>query len=131
MRNVKSSPNRNQTFRSFVKRLGIDSKCLLCQDVPIRWNSTYLILETTKNFEEVFIWMDFKDDSYSPCFMNKENSGVLESPNGIDFQNCRTFVSFLKLFYNAIKKFSSSLYVFFKYLIWWDVCYWTKYCSFN
>ena len=55
MRNVKYSPNRNQTFRSFVKRLGIDSKCLLCQDVPIRWNSTYLILETAKNFEEVFI----------------------------------------------------------------------------
>ena len=55
--------------------------------------------------------MDFKDDSYSPCFMNKENSGVLESPNGIDFQNCRTFVGFLKLFHNAIKKFFSSLYV--------------------
>ena len=29
--------------------------------------------------------MDFKDDSYSSYFMNKENSGVLESPNGIDF----------------------------------------------
>ena len=43
--------------------------------------------------------------------MNKENSGVLESPNGIDFQNCRTFVGFLKLFHNAIKKFFSSLYV--------------------
>ena len=55
--------------------------------------------------------MDFKDDSYSPCFMNKENSGVLESPNGIDFQNCRTFVGFLKLFHNAIKRFSDSLYV--------------------
>ena len=33
------------------------------------------------------------------------------SPSGIDFQNCRTFVGFLKLFYNATKKFSSSLYV--------------------
>ena len=44
-------------------------------------------------------------------FVDKENSGVLESPNGIDFQNCRTFVGFLKLFYNATKKFSGSLYV--------------------
>ena len=33
------------------------------------------------------------------------------SPSGIDFQNCRTFVGFLKLFYNATKKFSGSLYV--------------------
>ena len=55
--------------------------------------------------------MDFEDNSYSSCFMNKENSGVLESPNGIDFQNCRIFVGFLKFFYNATKKISNSLYV--------------------
>ena len=55
--------------------------------------------------------MDFEDDNYSSYFMNKENSGGLESPSGIDFQNCRTFVGFLKLFYNATKKFSGSLYV--------------------
>ena len=36
---------------------------------------------------------------------------VLGSPCGVDFQNCRTFVGFLKLFYNATKKFSGSLYV--------------------
>ena len=43
--------------------------------------------------------------------MNKENSGGMRSPSGIDFQNCRIFVGFLKLFYNATKKFSGSLYV--------------------
>ena len=36
---------------------------------------------------------------------------VLGSPCGVDFQNCRTFVGFLKLFYHATKKFSGSLYV--------------------
>ena len=55
--------------------------------------------------------MDFEDDSYSSYFMNKENSGGMRFPSGIDFQNCRTFVGFLKLFYNATKKFSGSLYV--------------------
>ena len=29
VRYVKASPNRNQTFRSFMERLGIVSKCLL------------------------------------------------------------------------------------------------------
>ena len=69
------------------------------------------MLETTENFEKVFIRMDFEDDSYSSYFMNKENSGGMRFPSGIDFQNCRTFVGFLKLFYNATKKFLGSLYV--------------------
>ena len=94
-----------------MKRLGIESKCLLCLDVPTRWNSTYLMLYIAKNVEKVFLRMDFEDDSYSSYFLNKENNGGLGSPCGVDFQNCRTFVGFLKLFYNATKKFSGSLYV--------------------
>ena len=46
VRYVKSSPNRNQTFRSFMERLGIESRCFLSLDVPTRWNSTYLMLNT-------------------------------------------------------------------------------------
>ena len=95
----------------FVERLGIESKSLLCLDVPTRWNSTYLMLETAQKFEKAFIRMDFEDDNYSSYFMNKENSGGMGSSSGIDFQNCRIFVGFLKLFYNATKKFSGSLYV--------------------
>ena len=49
---VKSSPNRNQTFRGFMERLGMKSKSLLCLDVSTRWNSIYLMLETAKNFWE-------------------------------------------------------------------------------
>ncbi|XP_030958950.1 uncharacterized protein LOC115980889 [Quercus lobata] len=41
----------------------------------------------------------------------KEDSGGLGSPCMSDFQNCRAFVTFLRLFYNATKKFSGSLYV--------------------
>ena len=111
MRYVKSSPNRNQIFRSFVERLGIESKCLLSLDVATRWKSTNLMLDIAENFEKVFLRMNFEDDSYSSYFLNKENSGGLGSPCGIDFQNCRTFVGFLKLFYNATKKFFDSLYV--------------------
>ncbi|XP_023896650.1 zinc finger BED domain-containing protein RICESLEEPER 2-like [Quercus suber] len=77
----------------------------------VRWNSTYLMLDTAENFEKVFLRMEFEDDSYSSYFLNKENSDGLGSPCGVDFQNCRTFVGFLKLFYNATKKFSGSLYV--------------------
>ena len=111
MRYVKSSPNRNQTFRSFVEILGIEFKSLLSLDVPTRWNSTYLMFDTTEEFEKVFLRIDFEDDSYFSYFLNKENSGGLGSPCRVNFQNCRTFMGFLKLFYNATKKFSGSLYV--------------------
>ena len=111
VRYVKSLPNRNKTFRIFMERLGMESKSLLCLDVPTRWNSTYLMLETAKNFEKVFLRMDFEDDGYLSYFRTKEYSGGLGSPCMSDFQNCRAFVTFLRLFYNATKKFSSSLYV--------------------
>ena len=59
-----------------MERLGIESKSLLCLDVPTRWNSTYLMLETAQKFEKVFMRMDFENDNYSSYFMNKENSVV-------------------------------------------------------
>ena len=111
VRYVKSSPNRNQTFRSFMERLGMESNSLLCLDVPTRWNSTYLMLEIAKKFEKVFLRMDFEDDGFSSYFRTREDSGGLGSPCMSDFQNCRAFVTFLRLFYNATKKFSGSLYV--------------------
>ncbi|KAK9991746.1 hypothetical protein SO802_026731 [Lithocarpus litseifolius] len=84
VRYMKSSPNRNQTFMGFMERLGIESKSLLCLDVPTRWNSTFLILETAQKFEKVFIRMDFEDDSYSSYFMNKESSCDMGSPSVAD-----------------------------------------------
>ncbi|KAL4619863.1 hypothetical protein ACB092_06G111500 [Castanea dentata] len=102
---------RNQTFRNFMEMLGMESKSLLCLDVPTRWNSTYVILETAETFKKVFLRMDFEDDGYSSYFRSKEESGGLGSPCMSDFQNCRAFVTFLRLFYNATKKFSGYLYV--------------------
>ena len=55
--------------------------------------------------------MDFEVDDYSSYFRTKEANGGLGSPCMSDFQNCKAFVTFLRLFYNAIKKFSCSSYV--------------------
>ena len=43
------------------------------------------MLQTAQKFEKVFIQMDFKNDSYSSYFMNKENSGGMRSASSIDF----------------------------------------------
>ena len=55
--------------------------------------------------------MDFEDEAYNTHFHKQEKSGGLGTPDVSDFHDCRLFVSFLKFFYNAIKKFFGSLYV--------------------
>jgi hypothetical protein len=111
VRYVKSLPNRFQIFKYYVKTLGIESKSLLCLDIATRWNSTYIMLESAVKFEKVFLRMDFENEAYNTHFHKQQKSGGLGAPDASDFQDCRLFVSFLKLFYNATKKFSGSLYV--------------------
>ena len=94
-----------------MERVGMESKSLLSLDVPIRWNSTYIMLEIAEKFEKVLFRMDFEDDGYLSYFRTKEDSGGLGSPCMSDFQNCRAFMTLLRLFYNATKKLSSYLYV--------------------
>ena len=106
VRYVKSSPNRNQTFRSFMKMLGMESKSLLYLDVPTRWNSTYLMLETTEKFEKLFLRMDFENDGYSSYFRTKGDDGGMGSSCMNDFQNFRAF--------KKKKNYVSCYYLFFE-----------------
>ena len=69
------------------------------------------MLESAVKFENVFLRIDFEDETYNTHFHKQQKSGGLRAPDASDFHNCRLFVSFLKLFYNATKKFSGSLYV--------------------
>jgi hypothetical protein len=68
VRYVKSSPNRFQIFKDYVKTLGIESKSLLCLDIATRWNSTYIMLESAVKFEKVFLRIDFEDEAYNTHF---------------------------------------------------------------
>ena len=44
-------------------------KSLLCLDVSIRWNSTYLLLDATQKFEKVFEVFDDIDPYYKSELM--------------------------------------------------------------
>ncbi|XP_062088979.1 zinc finger BED domain-containing protein RICESLEEPER 2-like [Humulus lupulus] len=54
MRYVQSSPARLKRFKESCKDANIESKALLCLDVVTRWNSTYLMLESTIKFKKAF-----------------------------------------------------------------------------
>ena len=54
VRYMRSSPQRLKKFKECTKEENINSTALLCLDVKTRWNSTYLMLETSFKFVRVF-----------------------------------------------------------------------------
>ncbi|KAL0009737.1 hypothetical protein SO802_004845 [Lithocarpus litseifolius] len=109
VRYVKASPNRLQTFKKCVEKVKIESKAILCLDVATRWNSTYKMLENAEKFEHAFKRMEYEDLDYILHFQDGDYGR--RPPNEDDWETCRKFVKFLRLFYNATKKFSGFLYV--------------------
>ncbi|XP_028084977.1 zinc finger BED domain-containing protein RICESLEEPER 1-like [Camellia sinensis] len=118
VRYVRSSPNRHESFKKCVEMCQIESKSLLCLDIPTRWNSTYLMLESAEKFEKAFERLEEEDSNYRSYFLKgdrEDGSGRKKkswgAPTEGDWNNCRLFLKFLRLFYNATKRFSGSLYV--------------------
>ncbi|XP_038896681.1 zinc finger BED domain-containing protein RICESLEEPER 2-like [Benincasa hispida] len=68
VRFVRTSPARLATFKKCIKEGNIDSKSMLCLDVPTRWNSIYLMLEAAVKFEKAFERL--KD--YDTVYMNEK-----------------------------------------------------------
>ena len=107
-------------LRNVQKSKKIDCKSLLCLDVPTRWNSTYLMLEAACKFENAFERMEEDDTNFKYHYLDYDIGGdeitgirgiTSTLPTKQDWDNCRVLVKFLKLFYNATKRFLGSLYV--------------------
>ncbi|KAI8554479.1 hypothetical protein RHMOL_Rhmol05G0102500 [Rhododendron molle] len=136
VRYVRSSPQRLESFKKCVEKEKIVSNQTVCLDVCTRWNSTYLMLEVAIKFEKAFQKMAEEDNGFKTFFGIKERddgelvsfeggetielvseSGQVRSnrvqriPTKLDWKNCAMFTKFLKLFYNATKKFSTFLFV--------------------
>lgn len=67
------------------------------QDLPIRWNSTYLMLETAIGQREAFTLLS-DIDPYFDCLSNEE------------WDEVKTIADFLKPFYDITVFFSGSTY---------------------
>ncbi|XP_034921578.1 zinc finger BED domain-containing protein RICESLEEPER 2-like [Populus alba] len=114
IRFVRSSPSRHLAFKKWAEKLHIECKKSLCLDVATRWNSTYLMLEAAEKFEKVFVRLGEKEPRYMSYFLevdSKGNKKNIGSPSLEDWENARTLIKFLKIFYMVTLRFSGSLHV--------------------
>ena len=113
VRYVRASPARFEKFQECIEDKKIKAKCLLSFDVPTRWNSTYLMLDCALKFVRVFDRLEEEDGHYKLYFCEADGNGkkLIGPPNYLDWENVKTFVKFLGIFYEATLRFSGSLFV--------------------
>ncbi|XP_062099854.1 zinc finger BED domain-containing protein RICESLEEPER 2-like [Humulus lupulus] len=112
VRYVKSSPARLKRFKEVVIEERIECKRLLCLDVQMRWNSTYLMLNIALKFQKAFESME-SDANFLKHFDEVDKDGKKKEgpPTETGWENAMVFVKFLETFYEVTLRFSRSTYV--------------------
>ncbi|XP_038887371.1 zinc finger BED domain-containing protein RICESLEEPER 4-like [Benincasa hispida] len=87
----------------------IEPKAFVCVDVSTRWNSTYLMLDHALKFEKAFQCLEEEDEDFVHYFTEDENGKKRKGPPTLaDWNHVRTFIKFLKMFYDLTLKDSRS-----------------------
>ncbi|XP_075660709.1 zinc finger BED domain-containing protein RICESLEEPER 2-like [Castanea sativa] len=64
VRYVRSSPQRQSTFKLCAEKEKVGFKSQLCLDVPTRWNYTYMMLERAEKYQKAFERLEEEDPNY-------------------------------------------------------------------
>jgi len=95
---VRWSQMRKQNFLQAVNKMSMDSRKGLKQDVPIRWNSTYLMLETAIHYRSAFSCLEIIDSNYKHC------------PTALEWEKATHICCFLASIFHATCEFSDIKY---------------------
>ncbi|XP_055959959.1 zinc finger BED domain-containing protein RICESLEEPER 2-like [Mercurialis annua] len=104
VRYIKNSPLRLSKFKECKKTCELECKRSLCLDVPTRWNSTYLMLNTACLYQKVFEEYEETESSF------KKDLGD-SVPGFLDWEHVRELCGMLECFYKMTLRISGSLYV--------------------
>ena len=94
----KGSQSRKHKFLSSVAHVELESSKGLRQDVPTRWNSTYLMLESVLYYKRAFIHLQRTDANYVHC------------PTSEEWARTERIFRFLRVFYEVTCAFSGTKY---------------------
>ncbi|KAI0530712.1 hypothetical protein KFK09_000260 [Dendrobium nobile] len=95
---VKGSQLRKQKFLDCVRQSFLESTKGLRQDVPTRWNSTFVMLDSAIYFRRAFMHLELGDSNYKCC------------PSASEWEKCVNICKFLAPFYEITCLFSGSKY---------------------
>lgn len=93
---VKSSQATLIKFNEIAEKVGIISEKHLCLDCPMRWNSTYLMLETALEYKGAFSVLQEHNSAYTMCLCEEEWEWV------------SALTDFMKLFVEVTNVFTGS-----------------------
>ncbi|KAM5546469.1 zinc finger BED domain-containing protein RICESLEEPER 2-like [Rosa sericea] len=122
---VRSSSSRLDVFKLCVEREVPECTKVCILDVPTRWNSTYLMLETAIQLKKAFDRLAEEEDvKYTSYFdedeeLLQEEAALEEAkrrkpmkrvgpPKDEDWERAELFVGFLKVFYSVTLRISAS-----------------------
>ncbi|XP_040369251.1 zinc finger BED domain-containing protein RICESLEEPER 2-like [Rosa chinensis] len=124
VRYVRSSGARLDEFKSCVEKEKVECNKICILDIPTRWNSTFLMLDTTLELKKGFVRLDDEEDSKYKSYFDEEEEFEEDDederpkkaavkrvgpPNDTDWDNAAIFVKFLKVFYDVTLNVSASL----------------------
>ncbi|KAG2688933.1 hypothetical protein I3760_09G116200 [Carya illinoinensis] len=95
---VKGSQSRKQKFLDSIKQMSLDGKKGLRQDVPTRWNSTFLMLESAIFYRRAFCHLELTDSNFKHCLSTSE------------WEKVEKINTFLGAFYDSTCEFSGTKY---------------------
>ncbi|XP_061367916.1 zinc finger BED domain-containing protein RICESLEEPER 2-like [Gastrolobium bilobum] len=96
---LRGSEGRMKAFKECIDQVGgINTSKGLCLDVPTRWNSTYLMLESALIYQRVFSILEFSDKNYKYC------------PTLDEWDRGEKIMGFLKPFYDITELISGTSY---------------------
>ncbi|KAL0381115.1 UNVERIFIED_CONTAM: putative AC transposase [Sesamum angustifolium] len=93
-----ASPSRVEKFEETARQVPVNCSKKLCLDCKIRWNSTYLMLETAIIYKDVFPHLNVREKNYKSL------------PAEEDWVNAIEICGKLKLFHQVTEMFSGTLY---------------------